>query len=286
MTEPSSGDVQNKPSFYEDVKSGSMEQVKGLAPWKAGLPWWILLVEGILLALIGLLILIDPRQTSINVALFLCAVMLVAGIMQLLAVFRGKAPESVDALISARGSIAAFTGAMVLLLYFLEYITVDSAKTALLMFSMGAFIFGITGFVVSFKTKGSRRRGGVIEGLFFTAFSVLLLYVVIVGPSAGENVRLAVEIVAWLGIIGGLAIVGLAFFNRSKENKGGPEVAAVEAPANVDMSPSPALAKSDASVVNATPASEAVDADLQAESEPKPSDDDGPAQPSIGDSGI
>ena len=90
-------------SLADDLKQQSLETAKGLAPWRAGLPWWVVLVEGGVLGLVGILILIDPRKATLNVALFLAAALVVAGIIQIWSVLRGRAPEDIDSLIAAPG---------------------------------------------------------------------------------------------------------------------------------------------------------------------------------------
>ena len=57
----------NQDSFMGDLKDESLEKAKELAPWRADLPWWVVLIEGAVLLVIGFLILINPEQTSVNV---------------------------------------------------------------------------------------------------------------------------------------------------------------------------------------------------------------------------
>ena len=206
----SMNDKQEK-SFTDSLKQESLDTAKQLAPWRAGLPWWVVLVEGIVMSVIGILILIDPRKTTINVALFLAAVLVISGIIQLWAVLRGKAPERVDSLISARGSIAVFAGSAILLLFFLDYLGLEAG---LVVFGLGSLIFGLTGFFVALQASGTRRRSGLIEGVFFTLFGILLIYVLFAG---GEQVQQATRIVGWTAILGGLVLIGLSFYNRARD---------------------------------------------------------------------
>lgn len=208
-------DAKNKGSSMDDLKKSSIDTVKQLAPWRASLPWWVVLVEGIVLALVGLLILIDPRRSTINIALFLAAAMLVAGILQLWSVLRGKVPENVDALVAARGAVAVFAGAMVLLLRFLDYMNLESG---LLIFGLGSLIFGVAGLTVAFIGKRGRRVSSFVEGFFFSLFGILLLYILIVGEVGSRQVQTVTQVVAWTAIIGGLGLVGLSFFNKSRQS--------------------------------------------------------------------
>lgn len=218
------GDAEQR-SFMDSLTQQSVGTAKQLAPWRAGLPWWVVLVEGIVLGLIGILILIDPRNTTVNVALFLAAALVVAGVLQLWTVLRGKAPEENDGLIAARGAIAAFAGAITLLLFFLRYLELEAG---LIIFGLGSLIYGLTGFWLVFTAKGSRRRSGIIEGIFFTLFGVLLLYILIAGSAAVES---ATAIVGWAAIAGGVLLLVLAFFNRSRQSQQEQAAESVETPA-------------------------------------------------------
>ena len=204
-------DDKQEKSFTDSLKQESLDTAKQLAPWRAGLPWWVVLIEGAVMGVIGILILIDPRKTTINVALFLAAVLVVSGIIQLWAVLRGKAPESVDSLIASRGSIAIFAGGTILLLFFLDYLGLEDG---LVVFGLGSLIFGVTGFLVALQASGPRRRSGLIEGIFFTLFGILLIYVLFAG---GDQVHQATRIVGWTAIVGGLALIGLSFYNKARD---------------------------------------------------------------------
>lgn len=201
-------------SYMDSLKDQSLDTVRGLAPWRAGLPWWVVLVEGIVLGVVGILILIDPRQTTVNLALFLAAAMGVAGILQLWAVMRGKVPESSDALIAARGAVGVFASATVLLLFFLNYLPVEAG---LILFGLGSLVFGLVGLWAGFVTRGTRRRSGIVEGVFFTLFGALMFYVLIAGSAAVET---ATTIVGWAAIVGGVVLLVLAFLSRSKQQQG------------------------------------------------------------------
>ncbi len=164
--------------------------------------------------------LIDVERTSLNVAIAMAAVLLVVGFIQLWVVMRNKAPESVDSLMSARGSVAVFAGLAIVLLYFLNiyydtgvYLTTEAG---LIIFGLATLFYGISGLILAMKIDGRRRRSALIEGVFFTLFGLLLFYIIFGGA---EAVSKALQIVGWIAIFGGASLIGLAFFNRSKEQQ-------------------------------------------------------------------
>lgn len=197
----------------ENLTKDAMDKAKDLAPWRSGLPWWAVLIEGIVVTVVGVLILISPRQTTINVALFLAIALAVAGVIRLWAVFRDKEPESAEKTIAVRATVGAFTGGIIAVLYLLDLLTVDAG---LVIFGIGGVIYGLMGFGVAFGILGQRRRQVFLDGLFFTLIGLLMIYVYIAG---GDAVQQATAIVGWLSLIAGLALVGMAFLRRSQQER-------------------------------------------------------------------
>ena len=201
----------------------AIDRTKELAPWRTNLPWWVLLIEGIVLGIVGVLILLDPSQTTTNIALFLTAVLAVAGALQLWSILRGKAPDTLSNLTSARGAIALFVGLIVLLMYFLRVLTLDTGQ---IVFGSGSLIYGLLGFWIALRTSGAHRRTALLEAIFFTAVGGLMIYVLFMGP---ESVTTATTAMGWIAIAAGLGMVGVAFLRRSRHDdveEGGEENAA------------------------------------------------------------
>ncbi|MFN2202701.1 MAG: DUF308 domain-containing protein [Caldilineaceae bacterium] len=205
--------AQDNQSFTDSVKQESLDTAKGLAPWRAGLAWWIVLIEGIALAVIGILILINPRQAVVNVALLLAAALVVAGILQIWAIMQGRVPESSDALLAARAGIGIFAGGIVLLLFFLEYLGTESG---LITFGLGSLVYGVLGIWATVTSSTRRTVSSIIDGVFFTLFGVLLIYVLYAGSQDVEQVTV---ILAWTAIVGGLLLIALSFYSRYRQQR-------------------------------------------------------------------
>ena len=61
----------------------TLTKAREWAPWRPGLPWWIVLLEGIALAIMGLLIVINPATSSVNVAIGLVILLVVVVVIVL-----------------------------------------------------------------------------------------------------------------------------------------------------------------------------------------------------------
>ena len=165
----------------QDYSDQAVDAAKQLAPWKTGLPWWAVLIEGIVLGGIGLLVLLNPARANINLALILSAGLVVAGILQFWDVLNSRAPEGIDSAMSARAAIAVFAGALILVLYFLEEITV---RGGMITFGLAAVVYGLLAAPVIVGTLGSQRRQALIELLIFTSAGAVVIYTLFRGPEA------------------------------------------------------------------------------------------------------
>jgi uncharacterized membrane protein HdeD (DUF308 family) len=188
-----------------DLTTDSLEQVKRFAPWRTNLPWWVVLIEGVVMGIVGILVLLDPQQTSVNVALFLTIVLIISGVLQLWSALRDKVTPEAESLVTARGSIALFSGIVIWILLYMNALTPDVGR---IIFGLGSLTYGLLGIGVVFNTEGNQRRTTMIESIFFTIIGLLMVYVLFAGPDA---IVVATRIVGWAALLAGLALIGLAF---------------------------------------------------------------------------
>ena len=193
-----------------DLSDQATEAAKQLAPWRTGLPWWAVLIEGIVLGGVGLLVLLNPARANINLALILSAGLVVAGIMQFCAILNNQAPEGIDSAMSSRAAIAVFAVALILVLYFLEEITV---RGGMITFGLAAVVYGLLAAPVIVGTLGSQRRQALIEFLVFTAAGAVVIYTLFRGP---EALTTTVTIAGWIALLGGIALIVLAIWRQQK----------------------------------------------------------------------
>ncbi len=208
--------------------SSPLDTAKELAPWRANLAWWIILVEGIVLAAIGLLTLFNPEGANRNLALIFTAALAVAGLLQLWSVFRSRVPDTIDSVVSGRASIAVFTGLVVILLYIRGFLTVE---VGLIVVGLASLIYGLLGLLLVFKWSGAGRRTAIVEMIFFTLVGVLMLYAQLGGT---DTIGGAIRIIAWLALVAGVGLIALAFYRRSTSEGSPADVSATSTQLEVD----------------------------------------------------
>ena len=201
-----------------DLSGQAKDAAMQLAPWSTRIPWWVVLIEGIVLGIIGLMAVFNPQGANVTLALTLTVGLLIAGLLQFWGLMRSKVPEKIDNSVAARAAIAIYAGLLVLILYFLgnDSITGQPILTRVAgfgIFGTAALVYGLLALVQVFRTDGSSRRQALIEFLIFGLVGIISLWALF---SGGDAIVTAVTIVGWIFIIGGAALIGLAIWRQQK----------------------------------------------------------------------
>jgi uncharacterized membrane protein HdeD (DUF308 family) len=212
-----------------DLSDQAVDAAKQLAPWSTRIPWWVVLIEGIVLGAIGLVAVFNPQGANVTLALALSAGLVVAGLLQIWGIFRERVPEKIDSAVAARAAIAVYAGLLVLVLYFLgeDNLTGEPILTRIAgygIFLTAALVYGLLALVQVIRTDGSSRRQALIEFLLFGAVGLLGIWGLFAG---GENLRTAVQVIGGIFIIGGIALIALAIWRWQKGDEADEKIEAV-----------------------------------------------------------
>lgn len=195
----------------QDLSDQAVDAAKQLAPWSTKIPWWVVLIEGIVVGGIGLMVVFDPQGANVTLALALSLGLVIAGLTQFWAIMRDDVPEKIDSVVSARAAVAVFAGLNILVLYFIEGALTRTAGFAI--FGTAALVYGLLALVQVFRTDGSSRRQSLIEFLLFTSVGAIALWGLYAG---GEAIVTAVRIIGWIFLIGGIALIALSIWRWQK----------------------------------------------------------------------
>ncbi len=195
----------------QDLSDQAVGAAKQLAPWSTRLPWWVVLIEGLVLGVIGLLVVIDPQGANVNLVLFLSAALVIAGLMQFWNIMSSHVPEKIDSVVASRAAVAVFAGLNILVLFFIEGALTRVAGYSI--FGTAALVYGLLALVQVFRTDGSSRRTGLVEFLVFTSVGAIALWGLY---SGGDAIIQAVRIIGWIFLIGGIALIALSIWRWRK----------------------------------------------------------------------
>lgn len=190
-----------------DLATQARTRATQLAPWRSALPWWVVLVEGVIFGGMGLLVVIDPTGTTNNLAFFFTILLIVVGLVQTWSVIRSRVPETMSGPISARAGIGIYAGLSIMILLFMDVLTLDVGRV---LFGLAASIFGLLGVLLIVRGATQFLRGLIIDTVFFLVVGLLMLYVQWWG--SGAFVVSATRVVGWLALITGIGLIGFAFW--------------------------------------------------------------------------
>jgi uncharacterized membrane protein HdeD (DUF308 family) len=185
--------------------TGFGNEVQKYAPWRRGVAWWVVLIQGLLLLGIGGYALWDTSSAA-RIIIFGLGIYLVAiGLGTIVQAMRGRGSGlSVFGLLAAGGGLVA--GISVSLLYLVREEGV---------FAPGFFIFGVALITVGVLTLLAafveRPEAGIVwatllRGVIWIGLGSYLVYAILSGQSEPDLVR-------WIAI--GLLVLGalLAFYS-------------------------------------------------------------------------
>jgi uncharacterized membrane protein HdeD (DUF308 family) len=163
----------------------------------AGVPWWLILIEGIFAIVIGLLLFSAPKMTTVVLVQFVGIYFLVAGMFKIISIFMDRSMWGWKLLAGVLGIIA---GLLVLQHPLWSPFVVGSVLTIIL--GVEGLIIGTLGLVQAF-------RGG---GWGMGALGVLSLVLGIILLANVWIVAIALPwIVGFFAVVGGIVAVVQAF---------------------------------------------------------------------------
>ena len=214
-----------------DVREEPMsEQTKAMltqsAPWRRGVAWPIILVDGVVALAIGIYILAQSDEASDVVRQLIAAILLVNGLLSILAGFRQPQASAAPCLI-LRGGIAATVGMIVSLEPISDYIDPDASRVIL---ALGGLAYGLFGLVqvVAVREEAGRLR---IGPLLTSGIWILLAILFFTGDETDDTRLNLFGIVA---VVLGLLLLAYAFHLYRLKHPGSSGAASPDAAASQD----------------------------------------------------
>ncbi len=206
-------------------------------PWRRGLAWWIVGLEGLLLLAAGIYVVVAPDDAQDAVRVIIGAFVLANSVATIMAGLKPAArtqPSTPYRMLSA--GVGLTVGTIVVLQPWTDNIADNAARVIL---ALGLLLTGAIGLAGIYATRetGGMRRGPIIASAVNVVFAILLFY----------NVRKETLDMRWFGyaaLAAGVLACGYSFA-LYKARQVTPE-AAVAAPSSFAATADPAFAPAEA----------------------------------------
>jgi len=167
--------------------------------------WWIVLLRGITVLFLGLLLMFNPASTLITIMMFLGAYWLIDGIFSIIHSMQGR--KKMEG--SGFGILSGVLGVIAGLVVFSQPLAAALLTQVFLIYFLAfmAIANGVSSIVTGFKLRKEIKNEWtiVLGGLLTIIFGILLLSKPLVGSV------LLLWMLGIIAVVGGIAIIGLAF---------------------------------------------------------------------------
>lgn len=152
---------------------------------KTLVPWWVILIQGIALLILGILFLTAPAATLVTLIFFLGIYWLIGGIMDIVSIFINKTAWGWKLLSGIIGIVAG-----ILIMQHPLWASILVPATLIWLLGLMGIVIGVVGIIRAFQGDG---WGAGILGIFSIIFGLILL---------GNAMLAAIGVPLLLGIFG------------------------------------------------------------------------------------
>jgi hypothetical protein len=170
---------------------------KQYAPWSKSAPWWVVLLQGAVLALIGLWILFGSSSDR-TIVMALAAYVLIMSLITIWGAMRRPETRSVAGLVGA--GVGLMTSVTILLT---PYVSFLEPAGSLGVFGIGLVINGVLALIA---VLGPRYGLGALIG---AVVNILLGAYVIYALVRGDQ---SIDLIWWIGVLGIVFGIGLGVY--------------------------------------------------------------------------
>ncbi len=182
-----------------ELKSKALETAKSAMPWRKGIAWWIVFLEGIALLVLGLVMFFARGATHHFLGWIIALALTASGALSLWLAFNAVNRDEVRRWTMIHGAIGLAGGLLVILLLLLGSFLEGPGLTIL---GLGCLAYGGVGlYLLIDKRLSSLRRLSFISTIFYLVLGVLILLQVAGVGVLATNLKLINLIVVSAGVI-------------------------------------------------------------------------------------
>lgn len=187
------------------------------APWSADTSWTIVLVEGIVAAIVGLIFLVKPLGGSSTTLQLVGLILLGGALITAFQLWRRHMRPDLETLAAFRSGSGVTVGLVVVVATFFTDVTASVTAALAVVVGIGFIIFGLSGIAASFVRRSADAplplATLVLNAVLALAGAVLMFS----GAAGADAVDGIFNLLGILLIAGGLGLAGYAYLLRQQE---------------------------------------------------------------------
>jgi uncharacterized membrane protein HdeD (DUF308 family) len=190
------------------------------APWSAQTSWTIILSEGIVAGILGLIFLFKPLGGSSTTLQLVGFVLLIGALLTAFQLWRHKVRPDLENLAAFRAGSGVTVGLVVIMATFFAAVTEAVSAALAVVIGIGFIIFGLTGIGGSFVRRATDEAlplGVLVINAVLAVAGVVLLFAGAAGSSAVDGIF---SLLGILLIVVGLGLGGYSYLLRQQEMSG------------------------------------------------------------------
>ena len=212
--EPASSD---RRADIDQVSAVAEDLITRGAPWDSRTSWTIVLIEGIVAAIVGLLFIFKPLGGSSTTLQVVGLILLVGSLITSFQLWRHHLRPEIEQLASFRAGSGVTVGLVVIVATFFVPVT-DAVVAALaVVVGIGFFIYGITGIGGSFVRMQLDVPLPLATLVANAVMALAGLVLVLAGARGAEAVDGIFNLLGVLLIAAGLALAGYSYMLRQQD---------------------------------------------------------------------
>jgi uncharacterized membrane protein HdeD (DUF308 family) len=196
----------------------ALAMAKGLmdkaAPWKAGVKWPVVLVQGIVLGVAGLVIWLAPGFGATAVLQLLAVLLLITSLLSLLRLIQGRVAPGKVGPVAFRAGVGTTVGLLVVIGSLLAERSDTGTVALAIVMGIGLILYGLSELLTAFFRREPGTRFPVVAVLVSVATVIVGLLLVLNGRSGITSLTSTFTILGILLVIAGLAIIGYSLMLR------------------------------------------------------------------------
>jgi len=190
------------------------------APWSERTSWTIVLTEGIVAGVLGLLFLFKPLGGSATTLQLVGFVLLIGALITAFQLWRHKVRPDLENLAAFRAGSGVTVGLVVIIATFFTPVTESVTSALAVVVGIGFFIFGLAGISGSFVRRNANEPlplAALVINAVLALAGLVLLFAGAAGSGAVDGIFTLLGIVL---IVVGLGLGGYSYLLRQQEMSG------------------------------------------------------------------